>query len=120
LWYEKLRSFLKGIGYEQSETDPYVFRKISGNQAFLLIVNVDDVLIFATDDELRRLEKLFTEEFWWIMLEVGGVHSYMLTSLQLQMKQFELKMSKHQNYHGQLNPDGNYQNYHDNLNPDGN
>jgi hypothetical protein len=43
----------------------------------------------------------------------------MLTSLQLQMKQFELKMAKQQNYHGQLQPDGgNYQNY--NFNPDGN
>jgi hypothetical protein len=46
----------------------------------------------------------------------------MLTSLQLQMKRFEFKMAKQQNYHGQLNhnlnPDGNYQNY--NLNPDGN
>jgi hypothetical protein len=57
-------------------------------------------------------------------------NSIMLTSLQLQMKQFELKMAKQQNYYGQLqldggnyqnynfNPDGNYQNY--NLNPDGN
>ena len=46
-------------------------------------------------------------------------NSIMLTSLQLQMKQFELKMAKQQNYHGQLQPDaGNYQNY--NFNPDGN
>jgi hypothetical protein len=47
-------------------------------------------------------------------------NSIMLTSLQLQMKQFELKMAKLQNYHGQLNPDGNFHNYHGNLNPDGN
>jgi hypothetical protein len=47
-------------------------------------------------------------------------NSIMLTPLQLQMKQFEFKMAKHQNYHGQLNPDGNFHNYHGNLNPDGN
>jgi hypothetical protein len=44
----------------------------------------------------------------------------MLTSLQLQMKQFELKMAKQQNNHGQLNPDGNFHNYHGNLNAEGN
>ena len=47
LWYKKLTKFLKEQGYEQSPTDPYVMRHIVGDQIFLLVIYVDDILVIA-------------------------------------------------------------------------
>jgi hypothetical protein len=77
LWYEKLKEVLIKLGYEQSETDPCIFRQVVGDRVFLLIVYVDDILILATADEIKRLEEAFTEEFRWITLEIGKSHSYL-------------------------------------------
>jgi len=54
-----------------------IFHRIEGNQVFPLIVYVDDVLVLATEKEIRRLETCFMDEFWWIMLDVGSSHSYL-------------------------------------------
>jgi len=77
LWYEKLKEVLIKLGYEQSETDPCIFRRVVEDRVFLLIVYVDDILILATVDEIRRIEDFFTEEFRWITLEIGKSHSYL-------------------------------------------
>jgi hypothetical protein len=58
LWNEKLRAFLIRLGYEQLETEPCAFRKIVGNRVYLITVYVDDLLIFATQDELDRIKSV--------------------------------------------------------------
>ncbi len=59
------------LGYKQSETEPCVFRKVVGERVYLITVHIDDLLIFATQDELDRLRKEFTKEFRWITMDVG-------------------------------------------------
>jgi hypothetical protein len=54
LWYEKIHTFLVRLGYEQSKTDPSVFRKVVEDRVYLITVYVDDLLIFATQGELDR------------------------------------------------------------------
>jgi hypothetical protein len=77
LWYEKLKDVLLGLGYTQSETDKCIFRRIVKERVYLLVVYVDDILIIATNEEIERLRKCFTEVFQWITLDVGDVHSYL-------------------------------------------
>jgi len=77
LWYEKLKRVLLGLDYTQSETDPCVSRRIVGKRVFLLVVYVNDILILASEDEIKRLGKAFTAEFRWITLETGNRHSYL-------------------------------------------
>jgi hypothetical protein len=86
LWYERLREALIELGYFQSETDRCIFHRIVGEQVYLLIVYVDNILILATDEEIRDLEKCFTEVFRWITLEVGNTHSYLGMQLSCAVK----------------------------------
>jgi hypothetical protein len=71
LWYEKLCAFLVWQGYEQSETDLCVFRRVVENGVYLITVYVDDLLNFATQDEFSRLKTAFTKDFRWITIEIG-------------------------------------------------
>jgi len=105
LWYEKLRAFLIQLGYEQSETDLCVFRKVVGEHVFLITVYVDDLLIFAMHDELDKLKEAFTHEFKWITMDVGCVQSYTGMQLKFEDGQFKVDMTYYlgkvlQKYHG--------------------
>lgn len=93
LWYEKLRAFLICLGYEQSETDPCVFRKVVGDHVFLITVYADDLLIFATRAELDKLKKVFTHEFKWIWIEVGNVHLYLGMELKFEDGKVKVDMT---------------------------
>ena len=65
------------MGYEQSETDLCVFRRILGDRVYFITAYVNDLLSFATQDELDRLKLAFTEEFRWITMDIGKMHSYL-------------------------------------------
>jgi hypothetical protein len=77
LWYLKLSKFLESEGYEKCEVDPCIFRKIEGEMVHLLVVYIDDVLIIATEKEIKGLEESSIKEFKWVTLDVGRVHSYL-------------------------------------------
>ena len=93
LWYERLRAFLRTLGYEQSETDPCVFRRIVENRVYLFMVYVDDLLIFASDKELKWIEQAFTKEFCWITMEIGMIHSYLGMQLEFADDKFTIDMT---------------------------
>jgi hypothetical protein len=84
LWFNKLTKFLRAQGYEHSPTDPCVMRKIVGSKIFLLVIYVDDILVFANDEEMKNLKDAFIKEFQWITMEVGASHSYL--GMQITMK----------------------------------
>ena len=44
LWFNKLVKFLQEEGYEQSPIDPCVMRRIVGNDVWLLLIYVDDMV----------------------------------------------------------------------------
>jgi hypothetical protein len=50
---------------------------VEGEMVYLLIVYVDDVLIIAPEQEIKRLEESCIKEFKWVTLETGDVHSYL-------------------------------------------
>jgi hypothetical protein len=53
LWFEELTSFLKRVGYINSEVEPCVFRKIDGDHVHLLVVYVDDILMIVSEGEMK-------------------------------------------------------------------
>jgi hypothetical protein len=57
--------------------EPCVFRKVTGDEVLLLVVYVDDILIIASEQEIKRLHGLCVDEFRWITLETGKTHSYL-------------------------------------------
>ena len=58
LWYDLLIVTLTGVGYVVSETDPCVLRRSVGTLIFIILVYVDDLLLFASKEELERLRAL--------------------------------------------------------------
>jgi hypothetical protein len=58
-----LSKFLKRVGYINLEMEPCVFRKVEDETVYLLVVYVDDILIIALADEIKRLHTLCIEEF---------------------------------------------------------
>jgi hypothetical protein len=77
LWYERLRRFLLKQGYVCSEVDPCLFRRVVGDDIYLLVVYVDDVLVVAKPSELARLRGAFTQEFKWVTMVEGDTQSYL-------------------------------------------
>jgi hypothetical protein len=57
LWYLKLSEFLRRNGYEISDVEPYVFRRVNNDMVYLFIV-IDDMLIIASGTELERIHKI--------------------------------------------------------------
>ncbi len=91
LWYLKLSGFLKRVGYTNSEVDPCVFRKVENNMVYILVVYVDDILIIASEDEIKKLHTQCVEEFRWVTLEVGKCHSYL--GMQLEFLEGEVRVN---------------------------
>ena len=54
LWYSKLTRFLQEEGYEHSPTVPCIMRNIVGDEVFLLIIYVHDILLLAPELEIAR------------------------------------------------------------------
>ena len=77
LWYNKLMKMLIAQGYEQSQIDPCVLRRIDNEKISLLLVYVDDILVLADKQEIQRLKVAFEKEFRWITLDVRNKHSYL-------------------------------------------
>ena len=48
LWYKLLIRVLTGVGYVVSETDPCVLRRVVDGMTFVILIYVDDLLIFAS------------------------------------------------------------------------
>ncbi len=57
LWYSLIRSTLESMEYQVSETDRCVFRKQVGEQVFLLLLYVNDILAVVDEQESEKLKK---------------------------------------------------------------
>jgi hypothetical protein len=77
LWYLKFSKFLRSIGYESSEVESCMFRKVEKEMVYLLVVYVNDVLIIASAEEIERFHKLCIDEFWWVTIETGKSSLYL-------------------------------------------
>jgi hypothetical protein len=74
---------LQAEGYEPCPKDPCVMRKIVDGRIFLLLIYVDDILLFADLDEIKRMERVFIKEFKWITMQVGNQQSYLGMQIEL-------------------------------------
>jgi hypothetical protein len=92
LRFEKLTSFLKRVGYINSEVEPCVFRKIDGGHVHLLVVYVDDILMIVSKGEMERLHKLFVEEFRWITMDVSKEQSYLAMQISFLLNEVRIDM----------------------------
>ena len=63
LWYDLLIKVLQSRGYVPSETDPCVMRRKEKGMIFIILIYVDDLLIFASKAEMEGLRKLLVKSF---------------------------------------------------------
>lgn len=61
-------------------------------KVFYTTVYVDDLLILANQEELGGLKLSFTDEFRWIMIEEGKIHSYLSMQLSFETGQVKVNM----------------------------
>ena len=52
-------------------------RKLVGDEVFLLVIYVDDILVLAPEQEIDRLQQAIIKQFRWITMEIGSAHSYL-------------------------------------------
>ena len=63
-WFGRFTSFMKSIGYKQSNSDHTLFLKHNEEQITALIVYVDDMIVTGNDPEERKtLEERLAREF---------------------------------------------------------
>ncbi|GJP65513.1 hypothetical protein CLOP_g22396 [Closterium sp. NIES-67] len=63
-WYNRLASALEGIGFRASACDESLFLMGEGESLVLLLVYVDDILLFSSSDkEIDGVQQKLTEQF---------------------------------------------------------
>jgi hypothetical protein len=55
LWFNLLIKVLKSQGYVVSEVEPCVMRRVVNGMIFIILIYVDDLLIFALKEEMDGL-----------------------------------------------------------------
>ena len=75
-----------------SETDPCVMRHEVNGLIFCILICVDDLLIFASRQEVEALRKLLTEKFKTITMEVINSVSYLGMEIEWKARSFSVNM----------------------------
>jgi hypothetical protein len=91
-WYMKIKKFLRCEGYIATPMDQCIFRKVNGDVICFLILYVDDILLFANDDEINRVETFMKREFKWITVTKGNMQSYLGMSIDVSMNWITVDM----------------------------
>jgi hypothetical protein len=72
--------------------DECIWHRVEGNQTYVIVINVDDLLMLATKKELDALKALFIAQFKWITMEVSDEVSYLGMQINRRDNQFEVSM----------------------------
>ncbi|CAI7804092.1 unnamed protein product [Closterium sp. NIES-53] len=95
-WYEKLEEVLLGGGFKTSQADHSLFLLGEGEQFLLLLVYVDDILLFSFSmEQIERTQKLLMDNFKCKML--GDVHHYLGLQIERDVERRWLKV--HQSHY---------------------
>jgi hypothetical protein len=73
LWHRLLVKVLKGMGFEQCEVDPCVMRLIDNLMVHIIMIYVDDLLLFASKEVVDMVLQKLKHEFQWLTVERGVV-----------------------------------------------
>ena len=92
LWYNLLTSILGGRGYVVSENDPCVMRRVVDGMIFIILIYVDDLLIFASQAEVDGLRDLLTASFSAITMMIGNELSYLGMQIEWTSNGFQVSM----------------------------
>ena len=77
LWYGLLMNVLHSKRYVPFETDPCVMRREDKGMIFIILIYIDDLLIFASKAEMEGLRKLLVKLFKNISMDIGMSLSYL-------------------------------------------
>jgi hypothetical protein len=69
LWYKLLIEVLSGIGFVVCEVDRCVMRLIVGGFVNIILIYVDDLLVFATQDIVDLVRRTLKDRFTWLTVE---------------------------------------------------
>jgi hypothetical protein len=73
LWHRLLVKVLKGLGFEQCEVDPCIMRLVNNFMVHVIMIYVDDLLLFATKAVIDMVLAKLKERFQWLTVERGVV-----------------------------------------------
>ncbi len=93
LWYVKISKVLRQEGYIATPTDKCIFQRDSGPVLCILILYVDDILLFADQDEITRVETFMKREFKWITVSKNNVQSYLGMNIVVLPNQITIDMN---------------------------
>jgi hypothetical protein len=73
LWHRLLVKVLKGIGFQQGKVDPCVMRLIHDSMVNIIMIYVDDLLLFASKMIVDKVLRVLKQEFQWLTVERGVI-----------------------------------------------
>jgi hypothetical protein len=83
---------LGGRGYAVSENDPCVWRRVVDGVICIILIYVDDLLIFGNQEEMDGLSALLTSSFSAITMTVGRELSYLGMQIEWTAAGFQVSM----------------------------
>ncbi len=92
LWFNLLTKVLRTRGYVASEIDPCVMRREVDDMIFIILIYVDDLLIFASAEEMEALRHLLIAAFKSISMQVLNALSYLGMQISWQEGRFSVEM----------------------------
>jgi hypothetical protein len=84
LWYSKISKVLSREGYTRTPTDPCIFCRLINEKIFILILYVNDILLFADSVEIARVKTFMERGFKWITVIQEKTQSYLRMNVELQ------------------------------------
>lgn len=74
-WYERIDSYLLGLGFTKNDADPNLYFKVINGNMLILILYVDDLLITGEDHLIIQCKKDLASEF--DMKDLGSLHYFL-------------------------------------------
>jgi len=92
LWYERIKKVLIREGYITTPTDPCIFRRAVTENLFILIVYINNILLFANSQEIQQVKAFMMKEFHWITVICNKVQFYLGMNIEIADHQVTVDM----------------------------